>query len=144
MPGSAGPLTQTDKCYLTPLAHYMVSASNYSDAEKGIREPEPFHGFCAAQVAEPSNSLVKYSAITEPSHSPIPLQALARNDRQKIRSQTNEREGSVMTTMVPASSLAPSAQKKLSKKKQASQWIQFGLWFNTYRSVDRVTSRTRS
>ncbi|XP_006461238.1 hypothetical protein AGABI2DRAFT_204879 [Agaricus bisporus var. bisporus H97] len=36
--------------------------------------------------------------------------------------------------MAPTSFLTRLAQKKFSKKKQTSRCIQFGLWFNTYRS----------
>lgn len=118
----------------------MVSASKINDAEKGILGHELSPQFPTTQTADS----LKRSAITESSLSSIPLRALALNDKQGIHSHTNEGEGPVHTTMAPTSFLTRLAQKKFSKKKQTSRCIQFGLWFNTYRSVGSITPLMRS
>lgn len=125
---------------IPPWPSIMNSASNVNDAEKGIVEQEPFPIPLALpmQPSESSSSSAESSvANLNPPQTSLP-RSLAPIGKQEIPRITNEKGKEL--SKAPALTPARPAQKKSPPKKKVSRWIQFKLWFNTYRSLNTTLS----
>lgn len=110
----------------------MSSASNPSDAEKGIPEQEPF----PSSLALSTLSFVSAPSSTPSDIKPPGLPAEGGSPRSSVVKEKIESKAVTVTTSAVA--------QKNAQPKKASRYTSFRLWFNTYRSVQFLFTATHS
>lgn len=105
------------------LLLHMSSASNPSDAEKGIPEQEPF----PSSLALSTQSFASAPSSAPSDIKPPGLPAEGGSPRSSVLKEKIESKAVTVTTSAVA--------QKSPQPKKASRYTRFRLWFNTYRSV---------